>query len=346
MTRPLPVSVTHFPVPPPLGCLSEVAPGILWARFPLPFQLDHVNIYLIEDDGGWAVIDTGIGNNITKEIWEALLSGPLAGRPLTRLIVTHMHPDHVGAAGWLAERLSAPVDMTETEYLTAALLLSDPDALAAEPYLSFYARNGLDRAAIQAVLTQGHDYLRMLTGLPTTFRRVVASECLIIGGRSFTVLTGGGHASEQMMLHLTAENLFFGADQVLARISPNISVQARDPQGDPLGIYLRSLRSIKATVATDAMVLPGHDLPFLGLHERIDAMIAHHEERCGLILDACHKQPRSVGDLIPFIFKRSLDAHQTGFAFSEAMAHVNYLIRRRRLVFDEDDAGCRLFMPS
>lgn len=320
-----------FPEPPRAGCMTEVAAGILWARLPLPFRLDHVNVYVIEDGDGWAVVDTGIGNTATKEAWDRLLAGPLAGRRLTRLIITHMHPDHVGAAGWLADRLSLPIDMTETEYLTAALLLAEPEALAGEPYRSVYTANGLDPAATEIVMTRGHDYLRMLTGLPKTFRRVVAGDRLLIGGRRFDVLTGGGHASEQMMLHLPAENLFLAADQVLPRISPNVSVQARDPQGDPLGIFLRSLRGLKTIVAPGALVLPGHDLPFTGLHERLDAMIAHHEERCDMTVAACRAHPLSAGELIPHIFKRPLDAHQIGFAFSETLAHVNYLVRRRRL---------------
>ncbi len=320
------------PIAPASGQTIEVAPGILWARLPLPFRLDHVNVYLVDDGSGWAVIDTGIGNAQTKEVWEALLSGPLAGRPLTRLIVTHMHPDHVGAAGWLSDWLGLPLDMTETEYLQALVLTTDPASLEQDPYRAFYVQNGLDDVVTEAVMTRGHDYLRMLTGLPKTFRRVIAGDKLIIGGRSFEVFTGGGHASEQMMLHSAADNLFLSADQVLPRISPNVSVYPRDPQGDPLGIFLRSLRSLRGAIPADALVLPGHDLPFTGLHDRIDAMSTHHEERCAEIVAACRERPRSGAELVPFVFHRELDAHQTGFAFSEILAHVNYLIRRARLV--------------
>ena len=341
-SRPPDLGLVHpHPAPPAPGRTIEVAPGILWARLPLPFRLDHVNVYFVDDGDGWAVIDAGIGNRATKAAWEALLAGPLAGRRLTRLIVTHMHPDHVGAAGWLVERLGLPLDMTETEYLSAQLLLSDPEALAAEPYLGFYVGNGLDPEATEAVMTRGHDYLRMLTGLPKTFRRIIAGDKLKIGGRSFEVTTGGGHASEQMMLHCAAENVFLPADQVLPRISPNVSVYARDPEGDPLGIFLRSLRSIKAAVPADALVLPGHDLPFTGLHDRLDAMALHHEERCAEIVAACRERPLSGAELVPHVFHRPLDPHQTGFAFSEILAHVNYLIRRGRLAAFGSPDGIR-----
>lgn len=341
-SRPPDLALVHpYQTPPEPGRTLEVAPGILWARLPLPFRLDHVNVYLVDDGDGWAVIDTGIGDQPTRAVWDALLAGPLSGRRLTRLIVTHMHPDHVGAAGWLAERLNLPLDMTETEYLQAHLLLSDPKSLAAEPYLGFYTGNGLDEAATDAVMTRGHDYLRMLTGLPKTFRRVIEGDKLKIGGRSFEVMTGGGHASEQMMLFLPSENLFLPADQVLPRISPNVSVYPRDPQGDPLGIFLRSLRAVKAAIPADALVLPGHDLPFTGLHDRIDAMTLHHEERCAEIVSACRERPLSGAELVPHVFHRALDAHQTGFAFSEILAHVNYLIRRGRLVAFGSPDGIR-----
>ena len=326
-----PAGLTHpYLQAPGPGETIEVAPGLLWARMPLPFRLDHVNIYAIEDGDGWAIVDAGIGDTATKAAWEKLLSGPLAGRPLTRLIVTHMHPDHVGAAGWLVETLDLPLDMTETEYLSALLLTIDPTSLEREPYRNFYVENGLGEEATAAVMTRGHDYLRMLTGLPRTFRRVIAGDRLIIGGRSFEVRTGGGHASEQMMLHCAADRIFLSADQVLPRISPNVSVYPRDPHGDPLGIFLRSLRGLH-DISDDTLVLPGHDLPFTGLHARLDAMADHHEERCGVIVEACRAAPLSAAELVPTVFSRPLDAHQTGFAFSEVLAHVNYLVRRGRL---------------
>ena len=336
----LPLAHPH-PAPPPMGGTIEVAPGLLWARLPLPYRLDHVNVYLIEDGDGWALIDAGIGTEATKEAWEVILAGPLAGKRPTRLVVTHMHPDHVGAAGWLIERFGMPLDMTETEYLQALLLTTDPDSVGQDFYRRFYVDNGLGPEATEAVMTRGHGYLRLLTGLPQSFRRVVAGDRLIVGGRVFDVLTGGGHASEQMMLYCAAENLFLAADQVLPRISPNVSVYPRDPMGDPLGIYLRSLRSLKATIPDDALVLPGHDLPFTGLHGRLDVMIAHHEERCGEIVESCRDKPLSAAELVPVVFHRPLDAHQTGFAFSEILAHVNYLVRRGRMRMVEGADGIR-----
>jgi glyoxylase-like metal-dependent hydrolase (beta-lactamase superfamily II) len=328
-----------LPVPPEPGQLLEVAPGVLWARLALPFRLDHVNVYLIEDGPGWALIDTGLGDQCTRETWDALLAGPLAGRPLTRLIVTHFHPDHAGAAGWLATRLGLPVAMSQTEYLVSVNLHLDPGALDAAHYRAFYSSHGLDQDTTDRVVTQGHNYLRMVTGLPPTFRRLIAGETVPVGGRPFEVLTGGGHAPEQVMLYCRDENLFLAADQVLAKISPNVSVWAVDPDGDPLGIYLRSLDALIGALPEDVLVLPGHNLPFRGLHARAEALKQHHEVRCRDIEEACRRKPLSAAELVPVIFRKPLDPHQLGFAFSEVLAHVNFMLRQGRLRWASCDDG-------
>ncbi len=327
------------PEPPAPGSVVEIAPGILWARIPLPFRLDHINVYLIEDGAGWAILDTGLGNDATRALWEALARGPLAGRALTRLIVTHHHPDHIGLAGWLCERFGVPLLTSETAYLFCLNVSLSPGALDAKPYRDFYLRHGLDEGATQRVATQGHAYLKMVSGLPPTFERVVAGDTLQIGGRSFEVLTGNGHAPEQLMLYCGADNVFLAADQVLAKITPNISVWAVNPTGDPLGLYLRSLTEIKQRIPADALVLPGHQLPFYGLHARADQLIAHHEKRCAMIAEACRTAPRSAAELVPVLFTRQLDPHQMSFAFSETLAHVNYMLRRGELAWAEDTEG-------
>jgi len=329
--------VFPFAAPPARGQAVEVAPCILWARLPLPFSLDHVNVYLIEDGGGFAVLDTGIGNSRTKETWEAIFAGPLAGKSLTRVIVTHFHPDHIGLAGWFVERFNLPLQMN---------LHLDPGALDAEPFRQFYIRHGLDPETTGRVVTQGHNYLKMLTGLPSTFGRLIAGEHLRIGRRDFLVLSGGGHAPEQLMFYCGSEKLFLSADQVLAFISPNVSVWAVDPEGDPLAIYLRSLDSLRAAIPEDALVLPGHQLPFRGLHTRIGELEQHHEKRCLAIIAACRVAPRSAAEVVPVLFRRTLDPHQMGFAFSEVLAHVNYLLRQGRLVGAEDERGVKRFAAA
>lgn len=328
MQAPSAMSEIRYPVEvaPAHGDVVEIAPGILWTRLPLPFRLDHVNIYLIEDGDGWAVLDAGINDEITRAGWEALVTGPLRGRRLTRLIVTHFHPDHIGLAGWLAARFGIPLLTTQTSYLSCLTISLSPGALDTKPYRDFYLGHGLGEDLTDLVSTQGQVYLRMVAPLPGTFLRLVGGDTLRIGGRDFSVLIGNGHAPEQLMLHCAEDRLLFVADQVLAKITPNVSVWAVDPDGDPLGLFLRSLRSLRQDIPKDTLILPGHQLPFFGIRERSSQLIAHHEMRCAALLEACRGQPRSSAELIPIVFPRVLDPHQTSFAFSEVLAHVNYML--------------------
>ncbi|MGP0058830.1 MAG: MBL fold metallo-hydrolase [Beijerinckiaceae bacterium] len=328
-----------FATAPAPGETIEVAPGVLWIRMPLPFSLNHINVYLVEDGDGWAIIDTGIANDKTRAVWESLVTGPLAGRKFTRVIVTHYHPDHIGLAGWLARRFEIPLLTTQTAYLGCLNISLSPGALDAAPYHDFYSRNGLDSETTMRVATQGHGYLKMVMPLPLTFERVVAGDELKIGKRKFSVLTGDGHAPEQAMLFCAEENLFFSADQVLARITPNVSVWAVEPTGDPLGLYLRSLRDLTRQLPADALVLPGHELPFYGLHIRTQQILDHHEIRCATIAKFCAREPHSVAELVPVLFHRPLDSHQMSFAFSEVFAHVNYMLRENRLAWAASDGG-------
>jgi glyoxylase-like metal-dependent hydrolase (beta-lactamase superfamily II) len=331
--------VTPFTEPPDPGRLIEIAPGVQWFRLPLPYRLDHVNIYLIKDDGGWTVLDTGLGTDACRTVWESLLSGPLQGQHLTSMIVTHYHPDHVGLAGWLAERFGLPLAMPRPEYLYSLALQYAPGDLGADMHRPFYRRHGLSPEATEGVLSRGHEYLRRTTGVPTTYHRIQHGDTLPVGTRTFRVITGGGHALEQAMLYRPEERLFFAADQVIARISPNVSVHAMEPDLDALGIYLRSLAGLRDAVAPDVLVLPGHGLPFYGLHHRIADLIEHHAQRCAAIADACRRQPLSVAEIVPHLFHRALDEHQTGFAFGEVLAHVNHMLNGRQLALETDRDG-------
>jgi glyoxylase-like metal-dependent hydrolase (beta-lactamase superfamily II) len=333
-------SALSFPhaQPPAPGSVTPIAPGVLWFRLPLPYRLDHVNIYLLEDAGGWAVLDTGLGTDACRAAWDAILAGPLAGQRLTRMIVTHYHPDHVGLAGWLAGRFGLELSMPRPEYLYSLALQHAPGDLGADMHRPFYRRHGLSAEITELVLRRGHEYLRRTTGVPTSYHRLQHGDALGVGGRDFRVLTGGGHALEQAMLVQAGEGLFLAADQVIARISPNVSVHAMEPDLDALGIYLRSLRAVREAVPAGVLVLPGHGLPFHGLHARIDELIEHHGQRCELIAVACRDRPLSVAELVPHVFHRELDEHQTGFAFGEVLAHVNHMLAAGTLALETDAA--------
>ncbi len=229
--------------------------------------------------------------------------------------------------------------MPRPEYLHSVLLQFAPADFGEEVFRPFYRRHGLSADATEIVLSRGHEYLKRTTGVPASYHRIKHGDMLSVGDRAFHVLTGGGHSLEQAMLYRPEERLFLAADQVIARISPNVSVHPMEPSLDALGIYLESLRAIRYTVDPDVLVLPGHGLPFYGLHVRIDELIAHHAARCSEIAAACKTTPLSVAEIVPFLFTRELDAHQTGFAFGEVLAHRQSLLGRGELRLETDAGG-------
>ena len=305
---------------------------------PLLFRLNHINIFLIDDGDGLAGSDTGIANQATRDIWETLAAGPLAGRKLTRLIVSHFHPDHIGLAGWLAERFGVPLLTTQTTYLQCLTISLSPGALDAPVYRDFYIRRGLQSEVTAVVFTQGHAYLKMVAPLPPVFERIADGDRLNIGRRTFEIITGEGHAPELAMLYCAEDKLFLAGDQVMEKISPNVSVWAVDPHGDPLGLYLRSLQDVKARVPEDVLVLASHHRPFYGLHERIDELAAHHAQRCEAIYEAA-RTPKTAAELLPVLFHRPLDPHEMSFAFSEVLAHMNYMLRQGTLAWVAPENG-------
>ncbi|MBR0784560.1 MBL fold metallo-hydrolase [Bradyrhizobium iriomotense] len=316
----------------------EVRPGVLWARLKLPFRLNHVNIYLLADGDGYAMVDAGFGNEETVEAWTNLFDGPLNGVNITRLIVTHSHPDHVGLAGWIVERFNCPLVMSQVEYLQSVYHQNRGTEERRNAQRLFFRRHGMDESLTEKLLGRGQDYLKQVSVLPPSYRRISHGDEIVIGPRRFKVITGGGHALDQVMLYCADDKLFLSADQVLSKISPNVSVWAVEPDQNSLGEYLASLASLTTTLPYDLLVLPGHGVPFYGLKTRIKQLADHHEERCRLIADACREQPKTSRELVPVVFnKHVLDEHQMGFAAGELVAHVNYMIVEGRLTAGTKD---------
>lgn len=331
-----------FEAPPPPGTVTEVAQGMLWARLPLPFRLDHVNVYFLADDDGWYIVDTGIANRECKAAWTALLGGPLAGFAFKGLIVTHHHPDHIGLAGWLCEMLEIPLLTSRTGFLSCMTFTHSPAILEASDYSRFYAGHGMSDELAALVATQGHDYLRMLSMPPHTYRRLKAGDVLEIGGRRFDVLSGDGHCPEQLMLYSPAERILLAADQVIEKISPNVSVMAFEPEGNPLGDFLSSLAGLSRDIDPDVLVLSGHRLPFYGLRQRCRALIAHHQERCDQIRDAVRGAPLSANALVPLLFPKVVNPHEISFAFSEVLAHLNHMVAQGEIAWEIHADGSRM----
>jgi glyoxylase-like metal-dependent hydrolase (beta-lactamase superfamily II) len=309
--------------PPAGGAVLAVAPGVGWLRMPLPFQLDHINLWLLEDGPGWTIVDTGVGLDDVRALWERIFAGALAGRPVTRVVVTHFHPDHIGNAAWLGERWGVDLWCTQAEFLIGQMAWRTGQARDHEPRLRHYRRNGCGEDALASLRKRGNHYPRLVPTIPAAFRAVREDEALTIGGRIWTVIVGQGHSPEHAALWCEEAGVLISGDQVLPRITTNISVWPDQPWGNPLALYLESLERFR-DIGAGALVLPAHGLPFRGLPERLAELRTHHAARLAETLDAI-AEPGSAADIVPVLFRRELDTHQLGFALGEALAHLHLL---------------------
>lgn len=317
--------------PPGEGEAIEVAPGLLWMRLPLPLRLNHVNVYALADRGSWTIVDAGYGSEETFSVWERLLAGPLSGRPVGRLIVTHFHPDHVGAAGWLLRRTGAELLMTRSEFLLALLRRAEtaPDSQALET--EFFRSHGAGPELLGSIGRRVAGFRAAVTHLPPQARILADGDILEIGERVWQIATGGGHSPEQIVLHSLSDGLLLSADHLIDRISPNIPLSYLEPHDNPLATYMAVLERLDARVAPDSLVLPGHRLPFYGAHPRIRELISHHHHTLEKILKACAETPRQGADLIATVYERSFGADGQALALSEILAHLSYLERLGKL---------------
>ena len=316
--------------PPAPGGAIEVAPGIRWLRMPLPFRLDHINVWLLEDGPGFAIVDTGVGLDETRGLWDRVFARELDGRPITRVIVTHFHPDHMGNAAWLAERWRADLWCTQGEWLAAqhAWRLRDPAEL--EPRLDHYRRNGAGEDALARLRRRGNHYPDLVPTVTGKFHRLREGATLELAGRRWEILTLGGHSPEHACLSCQDLGVLISGDQGLPKITTNVSVWAEQPWENPLRLYLDSLERFRP-MAADTLALPSHGLPFRRLGERVEHLRDHHEARLAETLDAL-TEPRSAAEIVPTLFRRELDTHQLGFAMGEALSHLHFLEAEGRAV--------------
>lgn len=317
-----------FPEKPLPGATLAVAPGVFWLRMSLPFQLDHINLWLIEDGESWCIVDTGFADEDTRSAWETVLAH--LERPVSRLIVTHFHPDHFGLATWLLEKTGAPLYMTTGEFLTAHAIWNEFGGYGARFMVEQFRCHGLAGERLSKYRTRGSGYRLSVPALPEHYRRLQEGSVIDLGGRSWRVMVGYGHSPEHAALYCQESGVLISGDMLLPKISTNISVPAATPEADALGAFLASLQRMSAELPADTLVLPSHGLPFIGIGARVEALHAHHVERLQALEDAC-RTPQSAADALSVLFPRSLDAHQTMFAMGETIAHFNYLEGAGRL---------------
>ena len=310
------------------GSVREVAPGLAWLRMPLPFALDHINLWLLRDEregrSGYTVIDCGVATDATRANWEQVLAGPMAGEPVLRVLATHCHPDHVGLSGWLCARFQAPFWLTAGEYGFARMMAAALPGVDGPSAIPHFERHGLlDPAMLEQMRSRRNYYPSLVPSVPDAYTRLQDNGLVAIGDVRWRVITGFGHSPEHASLYSEALNVLISGDMVLPRISTNVSVFAVEPEGNPLQQYLDSLDKF-ADLPHDVLVLPSHGKPFRGLHTRIDQLREHHVARLAEVREAC-RAPSSAMDIVPLMFRRPLDAHQLSFALGEALAHLHKL---------------------
>jgi len=338
-----------FPNPPAPGTTVEVAPGVHWLRMVLPFQLDHINLWILEDDvkenPAWLLVDTGLGNQATRTLWEQIFKEKIGAKPVKRVLVTHYHPDHAGNAAWLCERTGATLWMTRAEFLTVHAARNSSAGYTTEAQIALFRANGLDDARGAELLLRGGLYRKMVPDFPSAHRRLHEGETIAVGPRSWRVMLGYGHAPEHASLYCEEMKLLISGDMLLPRISTNIAVRPIDPQSNPLKLFLESIRRYLELPA-DMLVLPSHGLPFRGAHARIAQLEAHHAERLGELQAACAAAPRSAEQVLELLFRRKLDTSQIFFAMGEAIAHLHYLQYEGRLARSVGTDGVARFAPG
>jgi glyoxylase-like metal-dependent hydrolase (beta-lactamase superfamily II) len=326
---------------------SGLAPAVKWIRMALPFALDHINLWLLRDEiegrDGWTVVDCCITRDESKAQWEQVFATGLEGLPILRVIVTHMHPDHIGLAHWLCKRWDAPLWISATDFNVAHTASHHTSGFGGEGAANFFAAHGLiDTEAITKVRGRATYYPSMVPEIPPSFRRMMDGDYLRIGGHDWRCISGYGHAPEHIALYCDALKVLISGDMVLPRISTNVSVYYIEPESDPLRLFLESIDKF-ARLPPDTLTLPSHGKPFRGLHERIRQLHEHHRERLFEVEQACAKAPQSAHDMLPVLFKRELDLHQTTFAMGESVAHLHALWLAGKLRRQRGDDGIYRF---
>jgi glyoxylase-like metal-dependent hydrolase (beta-lactamase superfamily II) len=313
-----------FSEAPAPGTLTEVAPRVQWLRMPLPYALNHINLWVLDDGEGWTLVDTGLDTTETRNLWDQVFSGPLKKKPVLRVICTHFHPDHIGLAGWLVEKHGVPLWVTKREIAAARSTFAQNTEILTPILSEHYRRAGLDHVAAEAVATRGNAYSRRVHPLPDSVTLIDPAKPIAAGGTQWRVVVGEGHSPELAALYSEDLDVLISGDHVLPGISPNVSVRPTEPGTNPLAKFLETLPRFSA-LPESTFVFPSHKLPFYGLRTRVDQLIAHHHERLDVTRQAC-RSAANAGEVLKALFSRDLDAHQLHFALGETLAHLNYLV--------------------
>lgn len=305
-----------------------IADDVIGLRLPMPPPLEWVNVYFLREENGWAMVDTGYNTGESRAILEDFLLNHLKGAPITRLIVTHYHPDHSGQAGWVCSKFKCPLYMTQTEWLLARWLSTDRSTSYLQNLVEYYRNAGTPPDFLKIINERGNSFLRTSDEAPPRFERLTENDTIIIGQRQWRILIGRGHAPEMILMYDEEGKLLISADQIVARITPNIGVWAYDTAANPLHDFLISSEIFPQLVPNDVTILPGHGRPFQDFHARVATFAPHHESRLNKLRTGMGDGIYNLHELMKMLFPRELSARDFVFALGETHAHVNYLMYR------------------
>lgn len=312
--------------PPQSAQLIEVVSGIYWLRMPLPMALNHINLYLIDEGDAWTLLDTGMKTEETQAIWHQLFAQFFNDKPLKQVVVTHMHPDHVGLAGWLCEYWRCPMYMTQIDYF--AVRAYTANNIVTWQSEAFYRCCGLGDDYIE-FMHKRSSFSQIVSPMPGAFKQLKDNQLIMLGKRQWRIIVGGGHSFAHASFYNEEEGLLLAGDQIIARISSNVGVTATEPDASPLHDWYQSLERLK-TLSPNTLVMPAHNKPFYGMHERADEIMQHHEHQLNVVLHEC-QTPKRVVDLLKPMFGRDIGFYEMSLAIGEAKAHLHMLLDRNSM---------------
>ena len=326
--------------PPAPGGFIEVAEGVMLVRMPLPFALDHVNLWALADGDGWTIVDTGIADERTRAHWESHLSGFMGGRKVKRLICTHFHPDHMDLCGWFAQRFAIPVTISRGEWRIGQMAWAGKRTEGPSFLAEHYRRAGFPEPAMRRLGSRPP--LSHPTEFPLPATETIADgDVVTIGARRWRVIACGGHSPEHACLWSEDDHLLIAGDQVLPRITPIIGVWPQEPEAEPLSLFLSALDRLRH-LPDDTLVLPSHEDPFRTLRARCRTLTEHHGKRLQRVTEAC-RTGATLWQVQQALFTRPLDGWQIALACAETLAHLNHLLAQGQISRREGVDGVWIF---
>ncbi len=317
--------------------LSHPISQVTSLQVPVPLPVHYTNCYVIDTQDGYIIVDTGMDTVTAKGAWEEFIQhGGLDPSTVRLLFVTHFHPDHLGLAQWLSDRLDCPVTMMKGEAeFTATFRNPERSPQQRAQMQDFYRAHSVPDLIVKNWFALDGAFRQTMT-VPPAFETVLDGEARTIGSVDLTFVEQGGHTAHQGLIYLPQHNVLLTGDQVLSRITPNVSLWPSGPT-NPLADYITSLRQLLAL--PHPIGLPAHETIIDDVNTRVMEILTHHERRNQKLLELLRHGPTTAYDLTRRLFTRPLDDYQLQFAIGETLAHLEFLRIQQRVATQQPEAA-------